>query len=40
MEMLQRLDMSQYKTDIEEIGYETVDWVNLSQDKDEWRRVY
>jgi hypothetical protein len=27
------------KTDIKEIGWEEVDWIDLAQDRDNWRTV-
>jgi hypothetical protein len=27
------------KMDIQEIGWEGVDWIDLAQDKDKWHRV-
>jgi hypothetical protein len=27
------------KTNLKEIGWKVVDWINLAQDKDQWRAV-
>jgi hypothetical protein len=27
------------KIDIQEVGFEAMDWINLTQDKDQWRSV-
>ena len=27
------------ETDLPEIGYESVDWIDLAQDRDKWRAV-